>query len=110
MTGYYWKEYLGNIPTDAIIGGTDVSGRNIYIAQAYVSCRGSIPAMIYQGDKEIHVATHGGTVTTGKNIKVQIYSHSFLNFILPLDSNFSYFRYSVEIKMIFNGMLPVQVV
>jgi len=47
---YYWREYRGIIPHDAVPGGTDKAGLPIYIGQAFVPSAGLLPACIYYGN------------------------------------------------------------
>jgi hypothetical protein len=56
---YYWREYTGSIPKDAIPAGKDINGQNIYVGQAYVKNEGLIVAPIYQGEKEVTAAIKG---------------------------------------------------
>lgn len=56
---YYWRDYAGYIPKDAVAGGTDVNGHNIYIGRAYLANKGFIPCQINPQVKEIF-APYGG--------------------------------------------------
>jgi hypothetical protein len=56
---YYWREYTGVIPRDAIAGGANINGEQIYIGQAYVKNSGFIPAQINAGVKEVYVPISG---------------------------------------------------
>jgi hypothetical protein len=56
---YYWREYTGIIPRDAIAGGANINGEQIYIGQAYVKNSGFIPAQINGGVKEVYVPISG---------------------------------------------------
>ena len=68
---YYWKEYTGAIPPDALPGGSDPDGRHAYIAEAYIHDRGLYTAQIYPGVKEVATVAYG-VVKTSVNIKVTI--------------------------------------
>ncbi|KAJ3636612.1 hypothetical protein MTP99_000141 [Tenebrio molitor] len=56
---YYWREYTGKIPADAVVGGADINGENVYIGQAYVKNSGLIPAQINAGVKEVYAPIKG---------------------------------------------------
>ena len=46
MSGYYWRDFDGSIPEDALPGGKDINNKPIYIGQA-LSGNLLIPAKIY---------------------------------------------------------------
>ncbi|KAJ8961144.1 hypothetical protein NQ318_008824 [Aromia moschata] len=48
---YYWRDYTGDIPQDAVEGGSDINKRTTYIGQVYVKNGGIIPVTIYPGQK-----------------------------------------------------------
>ncbi|KAJ8928578.1 hypothetical protein NQ314_018864 [Rhamnusium bicolor] len=48
---YYWREYAGEIPFDAVTGGTDVDNKTTYISQVNLNEYGIIPVTIYPGEK-----------------------------------------------------------
>jgi hypothetical protein len=56
---YYWREYTGVIPRDAVAGGANINGEQVYIAQAYVKNHGLIPGQINAGVKEVWVPIDG---------------------------------------------------
>jgi hypothetical protein len=56
---YYWREYAGNIPPDALVGGADINGENVYMGQAYVKNSGLIPVQIKAGVKEVYAPMKG---------------------------------------------------
>ncbi|KAJ3636598.1 hypothetical protein MTP99_000129 [Tenebrio molitor] len=56
---YYWREYTGVIPRDAVKGGANINGEQVYIAQAYVKNHGLIPGQINAGVKEVWVPIDG---------------------------------------------------
>ena len=66
---FYWREYTGTIPSDAIVAGRDISGKDLYIGQAYVKNGGWQVVPIYQGIKEA-IAVLNGPKKTDKYIKV----------------------------------------
>jgi hypothetical protein len=56
---YYWREYTENIPPDALVGGADINGENVYMGQAYVKNSGLIPVQIKAGVKEVYAPMKG---------------------------------------------------
>jgi hypothetical protein len=56
---YYWREYTGIIPRDAVAGGPNINSKQVYIGQAYVKNSGFIPAQINAGVKEVYVPISG---------------------------------------------------
>ena len=66
---FYWREYTGTIPSDAIVAGQDISGKDLYIGQTYVKNGGWQVVPIYQGIKEA-IAVLNGPKKTDKYIKV----------------------------------------
>ncbi|KAF2887851.1 hypothetical protein ILUMI_18322 [Ignelater luminosus] len=85
ITDYYWREYTGFIPSDAIIAGTDKSGKPIYIGQGFFKNIGLLPATIYKGSKSVSVTAIGKTHTADKNVKVN--SRSSIDPNLPLNGS-----------------------
>ncbi|KAJ3645424.1 hypothetical protein Zmor_023083 [Zophobas morio] len=69
VPNYYWREYNGQIPADAIIGGQDINGDNVYIGQAYVSKWGLFTGQIKPGLTEVFITNHGIT-KVDKYIKI----------------------------------------
>lgn len=68
---YFWRQYTGVIPVDAVRGGSDINGQDTYIGQAYVQNRGIIVVQIHSGINEVLVPI-SGVVKTNKYIKVCI--------------------------------------
>ena len=66
---YYWRDYAGTIPQDAVLGGRNEHGDKIYIGQAYVPNVGLIVSEIYKGLDEVEIPYHG-IETIDSNIKV----------------------------------------
>ncbi|EFA02201.1 hypothetical protein TcasGA2_TC007858 [Tribolium castaneum] len=60
---YYWRDYHGKIPADAIVGGRDSRGYPTYIGQAFVRCHGILIGQIYPGQKTITTSKEGIHVT-----------------------------------------------
>ncbi|RZC36411.1 DUF3421 domain containing protein, partial [Asbolus verrucosus] len=56
---YYWRDYTGTIPEDAVVGGKDVNGKDIYIGQAYIKNEGLIVVQIYPGVREVQAPIKG---------------------------------------------------
>jgi hypothetical protein len=56
---YFWREYTGSVPEDAIVGGQDINGKDIYIGQAYVRNEGLIPVRISAGVRQVHAPIRG---------------------------------------------------
>ncbi|XP_018575569.1 uncharacterized protein LOC108914277 [Anoplophora glabripennis] len=56
---YYWRNYTGIIPRDAIEGGRDVNNMTTYIGQVSVKNQGVIPATIYPGNTTVVAVAHG---------------------------------------------------
>ncbi|XP_018570726.1 uncharacterized protein LOC108910566 [Anoplophora glabripennis] len=46
---YYWRDYTGDIPRDAVPGGRDVNHRPTYIGHVYVHKYGICTVTIYPG-------------------------------------------------------------
>ena len=66
---YYWREYTGTIPDDALVGGQDINKKDVYIGQAYVHGDGLIVSEIFPGVREVH-APINGVKTVKSYIKV----------------------------------------
>ncbi|RZC33802.1 uncharacterized protein BDFB_010403 [Asbolus verrucosus] len=56
---YFWREYTGSIPEDAVVGGNDINGNDVYIGQAYVKNEGLVVVQIYPGVKEVYAPMKG---------------------------------------------------
>lgn len=56
---YYWRDYHGKIPSDAIEGGRDIRGHPTYIGQAFVLHHGILIGQIYPGQKSITTSKEG---------------------------------------------------
>ena len=55
ILGYYWREYTGVIPDDAVEGGQAANGLPIYIGQVLYADK-LIPAKIYSNDAKAYFA------------------------------------------------------
>ncbi|RZC40625.1 DUF3421 domain containing protein [Asbolus verrucosus] len=56
---YYWRDYTGEIPRDAVPGGLDINGRTTYVGQAYWNKWGILPGTIYPGNATIKLPLNG---------------------------------------------------
>ncbi|KAK4874547.1 hypothetical protein RN001_013907 [Aquatica leii] len=65
---YYWKEFRGEVPEDAIEGGKSVNGQPIYIGQVLYFDK-LLPAKIYKNDDKAYFAWNHEQSTTN-NIKI----------------------------------------
>ncbi|KAF5302555.1 hypothetical protein FQR65_LT00927 [Abscondita terminalis] len=66
--GYYWRDYDGVIPRDALAGGLDENGEPIYIGQVLYYDK-LLPAKIYPYDKNAYY-TWGTEYSTRENVKI----------------------------------------
>jgi hypothetical protein len=57
--GYYWREYTGGIPVDAIVGGKDYNGKHIFIGQAYIRNKGLVVVQITPGVRQVFAPIYG---------------------------------------------------
>ncbi|XP_044271138.1 uncharacterized protein LOC123015468 [Tribolium madens] len=64
IVDYYWRDYTGVVPPDAIIGGNDINGRPTYIGQGFYSKAGLLPGTIYPGKSEIKLPYNGLVLST----------------------------------------------
>lgn len=69
-TDYYWRDYVGIIPNDAVQGGTDKAGNPTYVGQAYIRNFELLPVTIFPGCMFANTTAHGAEITTDKNIKI----------------------------------------
>ncbi|KAF2879110.1 hypothetical protein ILUMI_27058 [Ignelater luminosus] len=74
VEGYYWRDYTGETPADALAGGTDVNGKPIYIGQIF-NLRFLIPAKIYENDKTAYYEYGGPEHSIKDNIKILCTQH-----------------------------------
>ncbi|KAF5271199.1 hypothetical protein FQA39_LY08206 [Lamprigera yunnana] len=72
---YYWKDYIGYIPNDAIAAGKDKQGQPVYVGQAFFKDIGLLPTTIYVGFPQIKVTAWGKVFETDKNIKILCSKH-----------------------------------
>ncbi|KAJ3645969.1 hypothetical protein Zmor_023585 [Zophobas morio] len=67
---YYWRDFRGKIPPDAIEGGMTASGTPFYVAQVYIKKYGLLPATVFRNKPEAVANAHGKKLETTENIKV----------------------------------------
>ncbi|KAF2897470.1 hypothetical protein ILUMI_08700 [Ignelater luminosus] len=67
---YYWKDYVGVIPVDAVEGGTDKYGIPTYVGQAYTKEYELLPGVITSGCKTVTTTSGTKEITIDKNIKI----------------------------------------
>ncbi|KAJ3648004.1 hypothetical protein Zmor_019841 [Zophobas morio] len=65
---YYWRDYDGTIPDDAVVGGQSF-GHDIFIGQAYIRDEGVFPVTINPGVIEVAVPIKG-VKRTDKYVKI----------------------------------------
>ncbi|XP_063923018.1 uncharacterized protein LOC135137321 [Zophobas morio] len=66
---YYWRDYLGIVPRDAVPGGHDVTNRTTYIGQGFYSKAGLLTGTIYPGISGIKLP-YSGSNTSEIGVKV----------------------------------------
>lgn len=69
LLDYYWRDFTGEIPDDAVHGGYDRNNKTIYVVQVYIPSQGILPTGLYTGEKSVTTARQG-VFTTEKFIKV----------------------------------------
>jgi hypothetical protein len=72
LLDYYWRDYTGEIPDDAVPGGYDRNLEPTYIGQLFVINHGLLPARIYKGQKSV-TASRYGIHTSCECIKVRFF-------------------------------------
>ncbi|KAK5646301.1 hypothetical protein RI129_004765 [Pyrocoelia pectoralis] len=68
--GYYWRDYVGEIPYDAVPGGKDKSGLPTFIGQAYIKGFELLPATINAGSPTAIASAYNIMMPVNKNIKI----------------------------------------
>ncbi|RZC41471.1 uncharacterized protein BDFB_004876 [Asbolus verrucosus] len=56
---YYWRDYYGKIPEDALPAGKDFNGNDTYVGQVYIHEYGLFVAQIFPGQKVVDVPCYG---------------------------------------------------
>ncbi|KAF5280048.1 hypothetical protein FQR65_LT03303 [Abscondita terminalis] len=67
---YYWRDYIGHIPNDAIEGGRDKLGKAVYVGQAFFKNIGLLPTTIYSNSPNIQITAGGKVFSSNQNIKI----------------------------------------
>lgn len=71
ISEYFWKDFYGVIPPDALPGGTDLGGEPTYIGQSFLPDRNVVvPTIIEKGSKNATINLGNVKISTGKNTKV----------------------------------------
>ncbi|KAF5291624.1 hypothetical protein FQA39_LY14346 [Lamprigera yunnana] len=70
VLGYYWKEFFGSIPFDAVPGGYDEEGATTYIGQVYMQEYGLLTGTLYRGCSKIHTSAYDKDIIHDRNIKI----------------------------------------
>lgn len=69
LLDYYWRDYKGIVPQDAILGGRDKYNQPTFIGQALIKEGGIMPCTIYNGNKTVDVEYYGH-LKTDTHVKV----------------------------------------
>ncbi|RZC34219.1 hypothetical protein BDFB_003908, partial [Asbolus verrucosus] len=67
---YYWRDYTGSIPRDAIIGGQTAKGDNVYIGQVYDTNAGLIVVQINPGVQHVFLPLYDIVKNSSEHIKI----------------------------------------
>lgn len=67
---YYWRDYVGTIPLDAVAGGTDKAGKTTYIGQIFNKKFELLPATIYPGCKIARASAYNQFRESDTNVKI----------------------------------------
>ncbi|KAK5641553.1 hypothetical protein RI129_010100 [Pyrocoelia pectoralis] len=73
VEGYYWRDFNGTVPSDAYPGGTDVTGKPIFIGQVFDKYL--IPAKIYSNDKQAYYEHGGSEYKATQHVKILCTQH-----------------------------------
>ena len=68
--GYYWRDYLGEIPSDAVAGGMNRADKPTYIGQVYIKGVELLPATIRRNTLNATTSAHNKEIYANKNIKI----------------------------------------
>ncbi|KAF5303167.1 hypothetical protein FQA39_LY10080 [Lamprigera yunnana] len=75
---YYWKEFFGTIPLDAVQGGVDEDGDPTYIGQAYLQEFGLLPGSLYKGCPKILTSAYDKDIIRDNYIKILCSNDKYL--------------------------------
>lgn len=67
---FYWRDYTGVIPEDALPAGIDVNGHSVYIGQVSARPRQTEPAKIYINDRNAYYEFNNRERSMKENIKI----------------------------------------
>ncbi|XP_063915498.1 uncharacterized protein LOC135131617 [Zophobas morio] len=56
---YYWRDYEGEIPDDALPAGSDRNHKATYVGQVYIAEHGLLPTRIYEGKQSVTASKNG---------------------------------------------------
>ncbi|KAK5638897.1 hypothetical protein RI129_013192 [Pyrocoelia pectoralis] len=68
--GYYWRDYSGKTPSDAVIGGYDATETPTYVGQVYKKNYELLPATFTLDCTNGITTAHGRVVYSDKNMKI----------------------------------------
>ncbi|XP_044252882.1 uncharacterized protein LOC123003904 isoform X2 [Tribolium madens] len=66
---YYWRDYHGVIPDDAIPAGKDTHGNTLYIGLAYIRGYELLPGTILPDEKVARTTAYAYVFNTKDNVK-----------------------------------------
>ncbi|KAK4877865.1 hypothetical protein RN001_010371 [Aquatica leii] len=70
VLGYYWRDFYGTVPLDAVPGGLDEEGDVTFIGQVYIKEYELLPGTIYHGCSKISTSAYDKDIIADKNIKI----------------------------------------
>ncbi|KAK4874548.1 hypothetical protein RN001_013908 [Aquatica leii] len=70
---YYWQDFEGEVPFNALAGGKDATGKPIYIGQVLIGGK-LLPAKIYVNDNKAYY-TWGYEMSTTVDVKILCTEH-----------------------------------
>lgn len=56
---YYWRDYNGKVPSDAVPAGEDVNGEPTFVGQIYLQGHGLFVAQIIPPNLQVEFAAYG---------------------------------------------------
>ncbi|KAF2881807.1 hypothetical protein ILUMI_24363 [Ignelater luminosus] len=75
IDGYYWRDYTGDIPKDAVLGGTDNRGMTTYIGQTLHPGTCILPGKISELDKKMFYEYGGLEHSAFEDVKILCSQH-----------------------------------
>ncbi|KAB0792993.1 hypothetical protein PPYR_12613 [Photinus pyralis] len=73
VEGYYWRDFNGTVPSDAYAGGSDATGKPIYIGQVFDKYL--IPAKIYANDNKAYYEHGKSEYKATEHVKILCTQH-----------------------------------